>query len=77
MKRTMVDELQLQTQSPPRNHLKAQDILRVLRERVAILSGGRDRNSRPIITFPSRDAADVTSSDDLRMLLLYLHAIPA
>uniref|UniRef100_A0A914WP59 CRAL-TRIO domain-containing protein n=2 Tax=Plectus sambesii TaxID=2011161 RepID=A0A914WP59_9BILA len=60
----------------PQNGLKAVDIQHVLRDRVALLSGGRDRNGRPVITFPSRENAERTSVDDLRMVLLYLHAIP-
>ncbi len=61
---------------PPQNGLKAVDIQHVLRDKVALLSGGRDRTGRPIVTFPSRENAERTSADDLRMVLLYLHAIP-
>ncbi len=58
------------------NGLKAADIQHLLRQRIAVLSGGRDRNGRPVITCPSRENAEKTSFDDLRLVLLYLHAIP-
>ncbi|KRX93395.1 Triple functional domain protein [Trichinella pseudospiralis] len=46
-------------------------------DKVALLTGGRDRCGRPIISFPARENADKISAEDLRMVLLYLFAIPS
>ncbi|KRZ17746.1 Triple functional domain protein [Trichinella zimbabwensis] len=57
--------------------LKASDVKHILNEKVALLTGGRDRCGRPIISFPARENADKISAEDLRMVLLYLFAIPS
>ncbi|XP_052080801.1 triple functional domain protein-like isoform X2 [Mytilus californianus] len=57
--------------------LKAADIVPILRERVAYLSGGRDRRGGPILTFPSRTHPERLDHDDLRRLMTYLARIPS
>ncbi|XP_003372837.1 hypothetical protein Tsp_10398 [Trichinella spiralis] len=57
--------------------LKASDVKHILNEKVALLTGGRDRCGRPIISFPARENADKISAEDLRMVLLYLFAVPS
>ncbi|MFH4983205.1 hypothetical protein AB6A40_009914 [Gnathostoma spinigerum] len=56
---------------------KAEDILHVLRDRVAQLPGSRDRNGRPVIVFPARESSAAINPDHLRNILLYLHAVTA
>ncbi|KAL8612455.1 hypothetical protein ACOMHN_058583 [Nucella lapillus] len=57
--------------------LKAADIVPVLRERVAYLSGGRDKRGGPILTFPSHTHPERLKYDDLRRLMTYLASVPS
>lgn len=56
---------------------KAEDILHVLRDRVAQLPGTRDRKGRPVIVFPARESSSSMNPDHIRNILLYLHAVTA
>uniref|UniRef100_A0A9J2P1L7 DH domain-containing protein n=1 Tax=Ascaris lumbricoides TaxID=6252 RepID=A0A9J2P1L7_ASCLU len=56
---------------------KAEDILHVLRDRVAQLPGTRDRKGRPVIVFPARESSSPINPDHIRNILLYLHAVTA
>lgn len=56
---------------------KAEDILHVLRDRVALLPGTRDRNGRAVIIFPARENVSPINSDYIRNMLIYLHAVTA
>ncbi|XP_054897787.1 triple functional domain protein isoform X1 [Poeciliopsis prolifica] len=56
--------------------MKAIDVLPILKEKVAFLSGGRDRRGGPILTFPARSNHDRIRPDDLRRLVAYLATIP-
>lgn len=56
---------------------KAEDILHVLRDRVAELPGTRDRNRRPVIVFPARECSTPVNPDHIRNILQYLHAVTA
>ncbi|KAH3753807.1 hypothetical protein DPMN_188457, partial [Dreissena polymorpha] len=57
--------------------LKAADIVPILRERVAYLSGGRDKRGGPILTFPSNTHPDKLKYEDLRRLMTYLASVPS
>nr|XP_054757558.1 kalirin-like [Lytechinus pictus] len=57
--------------------LKAADILPLLRDKLAFLSGGRDKRGGPILAFPSGSALDKVSPIDLRRLVFYLSGIPS
>ncbi|KAL5006006.1 hypothetical protein ScPMuIL_017164 [Solemya velum] len=57
--------------------LKAADIVPILRERVAYLSGGRDKRGAPILTFPSHTHPERLKYDDLRRLMTYLASVPS
>eukprot|EP00057_Strongylocentrotus_purpuratus_P005293 XP_003730629.2 PREDICTED: kalirin [Strongylocentrotus purpuratus] len=57
--------------------LKAADILPLLRDKLAFLSGGRDKRGGPILAFPSGSALDKVSPIDLRKLVFYLSGIPS
>ncbi|XP_068092702.1 triple functional domain protein isoform X2 [Hyperolius riggenbachi] len=57
--------------------LKAVEILPILKEKVAYLSGGRDKRGGPILTFPARTNHDRIRQDDLRRLISYLACIPS
>ncbi|BFZ15658.1 hypothetical protein BsWGS_18696 [Bradybaena similaris] len=57
--------------------LKAADIVHVLRERIAYLSGGRDKRGGPILTFPSHTHPERLKYDDLRRLMTYLASVPS
>lgn len=56
--------------------VKASDIKQLLLDRIALLTGGRDRKGRPIIVCPSRENAEKTTAEDVKLVLLYLHTIP-
>ncbi|XP_050683948.1 triple functional domain protein isoform X1 [Leptidea sinapis] len=56
---------------------RALDVLPLLQERVAALSGGRDRRGGPIIWFPANSRRDRIAPDDYRRLLHYLSSIPS
>ncbi|XP_031709750.1 triple functional domain protein-like [Anarrhichthys ocellatus] len=57
--------------------LRAMEVLPILKEKVAFLSGGRDRRGGPVLTFPSRSNHDRIRTDDLRRLIAYLAGIPS
>ncbi|XP_075229474.1 trio Rho guanine nucleotide exchange factor isoform X4 [Lycorma delicatula] len=57
--------------------LRALDVLALLQEKLAVLSGGRDRRGGPVLTFPATPRRDRAKPDDYRRLLQYLLAIPS
>ncbi|KAL2080069.1 hypothetical protein ACEWY4_023862 [Coilia grayii] len=57
--------------------MKAMEVLPILKEKVAFLSGGRDRRGGPVLTFPSRTNHDRIRQEDLRRLIAYLAGIPS
>ncbi|XP_068619669.1 kalirin isoform X3 [Battus philenor] len=56
---------------------RALDVLPLLQERVAALTGGVDRRGGPIIWFPANSRRDRVAPDDYRRLLHYLMSIPS
>ncbi|KAG8197116.1 hypothetical protein JTE90_004375 [Oedothorax gibbosus] len=56
--------------------IRALEILPLLQEKIAIVSGGRDRRGCPILTFPARTRPERLRIEDLRKLLLYLSTTP-
>ncbi|GLD67968.1 kalirin-like protein, partial [Lates japonicus] len=56
--------------------VRAVDVLTVLREKVAFVSGGRDKRGGPILTFPARTNHDRIKQEDLSRLVTYLLTIP-
>ncbi|XP_045510116.1 triple functional domain protein isoform X2 [Colias croceus] len=56
---------------------RALDVLPLLQERVAALTGGRDRRGGPIVWFPANSRRDRVAPDDYRRLLHYLISIPS
>uniref|UniRef100_A0A672T5G1 non-specific serine/threonine protein kinase n=1 Tax=Sinocyclocheilus grahami TaxID=75366 RepID=A0A672T5G1_SINGR len=57
--------------------MKAMEVLPILKEKVAFLSGGRDKRGGPVLTFPSRTNHDRIRHEDLRRLIAYLAGIPS
>ncbi|XP_049451025.1 kalirin isoform X1 [Epinephelus fuscoguttatus] len=57
--------------------IKASDVLPVLKEKVAFVSGGRDKRGGPILTFPARSNHDRIKQEDLRRLVTYLSTVPS
>uniref|UniRef100_A0A8C2XPW3 non-specific serine/threonine protein kinase n=1 Tax=Cyclopterus lumpus TaxID=8103 RepID=A0A8C2XPW3_CYCLU len=57
--------------------MKAIDVLPILKEKVAFLSGGKDRRGGPVLTFPARSNHDRIRPEDLRRLIAYLATIPS
>ncbi len=57
--------------------IRALDIISILQERLAILTGGRDRGGALLLTFPSTPRRERAKLDDYRRLLEYLIAVPA
>ena len=56
--------------------LRCIDVMSLMQDQLAILSGGRDRRGGAIITFPSAGRRDRAKPDDYRLLLQYLMSIP-
>lgn len=56
--------------------LRAADLLQLLQERIAILTGGRDLRGGPLISFPSTPRRDRVKPEDIRRILTYLFGIP-
>ena len=56
--------------------LRAVDVMGVLREHLAFLSGGRDRRGGPVLTFPDTPRREKAKTEDLRTLLQYLIGVP-
>ncbi|KAM9835916.1 LOW QUALITY PROTEIN: kalirin-like [Aulostomus maculatus] len=57
--------------------VRAADVLTVLREKVAFVSGGRDKRGGPILTFPARTNHDRIKQEDLSRLVTYLSTVPS
>uniref|UniRef100_P97924-8 Isoform 8 of Kalirin n=1 Tax=Rattus norvegicus TaxID=10116 RepID=P97924-8 len=57
--------------------LKASDVLPILKEKVAFVSGGRDKRGGPILTFPARTNHDRIRQEDLRKLVTNLASVPS
>ncbi|XP_071032229.1 triple functional domain protein-like isoform X1 [Oncorhynchus clarkii lewisi] len=57
--------------------MKAIDVLPILKEKVAFISGGQDRRGGPVLTFPARSNHDRIRTEDLRRLIAYLAGIPS
>ncbi|XP_051566267.1 kalirin-like [Myxocyprinus asiaticus] len=57
--------------------IKASDVLPVLREKIAFVSGGRDKRGGPILTFPIRSNHDRIKQEDMRRLVTYLSTVPS
>ncbi|XP_053482979.1 kalirin [Ictalurus furcatus] len=57
--------------------IKASDVLHVLKDKVAFVSGGRDKRGGPILTFPARSNHDRIKQEDLRRLVTYLSTVPS
>ncbi|XP_071527234.1 triple functional domain protein isoform X3 [Panulirus ornatus] len=68
---------QLKTVPKRMDGLRAVDVMTILHEKVAFLSGGRDQRPGPILTFPASTRRDRLKHDDYRPLLQYLMQIPS
>ena len=56
--------------------LRCIDVMSLIQDQLAILSGGRDRRGAALITFPSSGRRDKAKPEDYRLLLQYLMSIP-
>ncbi|XP_072305966.1 kalirin-like [Eucyclogobius newberryi] len=63
--------------SEKKETVRAVDVLTVLREKVAFVSGGRDKRGGPILTFPARTNHDRIKQEDLSRLVTYLATVPS
>ena len=57
-------------------NLRAVDVMAILHEKVAFLSGGRDTRGGPLLTFPACESREKLKHTDYRPLLHYLTRIP-
>lgn len=67
--------------TPHRGHksatsLRAINLIELLREKIALLPGGRSRQGGPLLCFPSNSHADEVSFEDLCLLVWYLSYLP-
>ena len=58
------------------NYPTAAEIIDILHTKVAILSGGRDRQGRSVITFPAHPKGFELNRDAIRKVIQYLACIP-
>lgn len=56
--------------------LRAVDVMAVLQEQIAILSGGRDRRGGAIVSFPASPRRERAKPEDYKILLQYLLGVP-
>lgn len=56
--------------------LRAVDVMGVLQEKLAILSGGRDKRGGAIVTFPATPRRERAKPEDYKLLLQYLIGVP-
>ena len=54
----------------------AAEILDLIKQQIAILSGGRDRQGQSIITFPAMSKTFEYDRGDIRKVVQYLTSIP-
>jgi len=54
----------------------AAEILDILNQQVALLTGGRDRQGQSLITFPAKPKTFTYNRDDVRKVVQYLTSIP-
>ncbi|XP_071823329.1 triple functional domain protein-like isoform X3 [Apostichopus japonicus] len=64
------------TDSCSREIPRAKNMLPLLHEQIAILSGGRDKRGGPVLTFPAGSVLEKIDSMTLIQLVLYLTSIP-
>jgi len=55
---------------------RAEDVLNLLQDRLAIVTGGRDKRGGPILLFPVSPKRERVHGEDLRRLCHYLFSIP-
>ena len=56
--------------------MAAAEILDILNQQVALLTGGRDRQGQSLITFPAKPKTFTYNRDDVRKVVQYLTSIP-
>ncbi|XP_071942493.1 kalirin-like isoform X2 [Antedon mediterranea] len=56
--------------------IRAVDVLPILKEKLAFISGGRDKRGGPVITILAKPSLERVREDDLKRLLRYLASIP-
>lgn len=63
--------------------MQAVNMIALLKEKIAFLSGGRDKRGGAILTFPARPSqpsdpkSDQVRYDDLKTLVMYLASVPS
>ncbi|CAH8588669.1 unnamed protein product [Dicrocoelium dendriticum] len=60
----------------PATSLRAVNLIGLLKEKIALLPGGRSRRGGPLLCFPSNSRADEISFEDLCLLVWYLSYLP-
>ncbi len=55
---------------------RAEDVLSLLQDRLAIVNGGRDKRGGPLLLFPTSARREKVHNEDLKRLLHYLFTIP-
>ncbi|XP_033101861.1 kalirin-like [Anneissia japonica] len=56
--------------------IRAVDVLPILKDKLAFVSGGRDKRGGPVLTILAKPNLDRVREDDLKRLLRYLASIP-
>ncbi|XP_050432765.1 triple functional domain protein isoform X1 [Adelges cooleyi] len=56
--------------------VRALEVMGLLQEKIAFLTGGRDKRGAPIVTFPSTPRRERAKQEDYRRLLQYFGSIP-
>ena len=56
---------------------RAEDVLSLLQEPVAVVTGGRDKRGGPLLLLPTNPKRERLHTEDLKQLLHYLLTIPS
>nr|CAH7726391.1 unnamed protein product [Callosobruchus chinensis] len=57
--------------------LGVNDVLELLQQEYAIISGGKSKEGCPIITFPDKSNFEMLSDTEYQRLMLYLTSVPS
>lgn len=67
-------EMQNSVNSEP---LGVNDVLELLQQQYAIISGGKSKEGCPIITFPDNNNFEMLSDVEYQRLMMYLTSVPS
>lgn len=73
---TSCEEIEMVSAVPP-EPLGLNDVVELLQQQYAIISGGKSKEGCPIITFPDNNNFHLLTDTDYQRLMLYLTTVPS